>query len=93
MKRFLPQKPAPCVNGWKSIRPPQHGSWLNMAEIELAVLARQCLDRRMPTKELVTSEVAAWEAARNQTSMTVHWRFTTQDARITLKKLYPCVLP
>jgi hypothetical protein len=72
---------------------PKHGSWLNMAEIELSVLARQCLDRRMPDKAYVTAEVAAWEQARNQAGMTVNWRFTTQDARIKLKKLYPCVLP
>jgi DDE superfamily endonuclease len=72
---------------------PKHGSWLNMAEIELSVLARQCLDRRMPDKAYVTAEVAAWEQTRNQTGMTVDWRFTTEDARIKLKKLYPCVLP
>lgn len=72
---------------------PRHGSWLNMAEIELSVLARQCLSRRMPTKEYVTAQVAAWEEARNQAGRTVHWRFTTQDARIKLKKLYPVVLP
>lgn len=72
---------------------PKHGSWLNMAEIELSVLARQCLDRRMPTKEIVTAEVAAWEEARNRAGSTVNWRFTTEDARIKLKQLYPCVLP
>ena len=72
---------------------PKHGSWLNMAEIELSVLARQCLDRRLPAKEVVSAEVAAWEQARNTAATTVNWRFTTQDARIKLKKLYPCVLP
>ena len=72
---------------------PKHGSWLHMAEIELSVLARQCLDRRMPTKAVVTREVAAWEQDRNQAGTTVNWRFTTEDARIRLKKLYPCVLP
>lgn len=72
---------------------PKHGSWLNMAEIELSVLARQCLDRRMPDKALIISEVAAWEQARNRAGMTVNWRFTTEDARIKLKKLYPSILP
>jgi hypothetical protein len=72
---------------------PKHGSWLNMAEIELSVLARQCLDRRLPDKAYVTAEVAAWEEARNKAGMTVNWRFTTEDARIKLKKLYPCILP
>lgn len=72
---------------------PKHGSWLNMVEIELSVLARQCLDRRMPDKAYVTDEVAAWEQGRNQAGMRVNWRFTTADARIKLKKLYPCILP
>lgn len=72
---------------------PKHGSWLNMAEIELSVLARQCLDRRLPDKTFLTREVRAWEEARNQAGMTVNWHFTTQDARIKLKKLYPAILP
>lgn len=68
---------------------PQHGSWLNMAEIELSVLQRQCLDRRIPDQESLTREVAAWEHQRNQDAVQVNWRFTTEDARIKLKKLYP----
>jgi DDE superfamily endonuclease len=68
---------------------PKHGSWLNMAEIELAVLARQCLDRRVPDQETLTREVAAWEERRNGTPCTINWRFTTADARIKLKHLYP----
>jgi hypothetical protein len=70
---------------------PKHGSWLNMAEIELGVLSRQCLDRRIPEKELLASEVAAWEQRRNERQATVHWRFTTEDARIKLKRLYPSI--
>ena len=70
---------------------PKHGSWLNMAEIELSVLARQCLDRRIPDKETLKQEVAAWEEVRNRTAMTVDWRFTTADARIKLKRLYPSI--
>ena len=68
---------------------PKHGSWLNMAEIELSVLAGQCLDRRLADRATLTREVAAWEATRNATGRGVDWRFTTEDARIKLKHLYP----
>ncbi len=68
---------------------PKHGSWLNMAEIELHVLAGQCLDRRLPDQTTLTAEVAAWEASRNAADSAIDWRFTTADARIKLKHLYP----
>jgi hypothetical protein len=68
---------------------PKHGSWLNMAEIELSVLGRQCLGRRIQDQEVLTREVTAWEADRNRRSATMDWRFTTEDARIKLKRLYP----
>jgi DDE superfamily endonuclease len=68
---------------------PKHGSWLNMAEIELSILSRQCLDRRIPDRETLSAEAAAWEAARNATATGVDWRFTTDDARIKLTHLYP----
>jgi hypothetical protein len=68
---------------------PKHGSWLNMAETELSVLSGQCLDRRMESKELVVSEASSWEEERNRTEAKVRWRFTTEDARIKLEKLYP----
>ena len=68
---------------------PKHGSWLNMAEIELSVLSRQCLKRRIPDQPTLIQETAAWEARRNASGATVDWRFTTADARIKLKKLYP----
>ena len=68
---------------------PKHGSWLNIAEIELSVLARQCLDRRIADVATLTAEVAAWEQARNATSNGVDWRFTAENARIRLKHLYP----
>jgi len=68
---------------------PKHGSWLDMAEIELAVLASQCLDRRIASREVLAAEVAAWEAERNAAQVTTDWRFTTADARIKLKHLYP----
>ncbi len=68
---------------------PKHGSWLNMAETEIGVLSRQCLSQHIPTKELMCTEVASWEQKRNQAGATVNWQFTTADARIKLKKLYP----
>jgi transposase len=68
---------------------PKHGSWLNMAEIELSVLARQCLDRRIPDREALAGEVAAWERGRNAAMVGAAWQFTTADARVRLKKLYP----
>ena len=68
---------------------PKHGSWLNMAEIELSVLARQCLNRRLGDRARMEREVAAWTAARNAAVATIDWQFTTEDARIKLKRLYP----
>jgi hypothetical protein len=70
---------------------PKHGSWLNMAEIELSVLSRQCLKRRIADQEMLKKEVAAWERSRNRESAKVDWRFTTADARIKLKRLYPTI--
>ena len=70
---------------------PKHGSWLNMAEIELGVLARQCLDRRIPHQEILTQETEAWQGQRNRDTVRVDWRFTTQDARVKLKSLYPLI--
>jgi len=72
---------------------PKHGSWLNMAEIELSVMGRQCLAQRIPDKGMLTAEAAAWEERRNQHSIRIDWRFTTADARIKLKRLYPSILP
>jgi len=72
---------------------PKHGSWLNMAEIELSVFARQCLNRRIPDQDTLRHEVAALEAERNRSPSAVNWRFTTADARIKLKKLYPVIQP
>ena len=68
---------------------PKHGSWLNMAEIELSVLGRQCLSRRIPDQPKLRREVAAWEETRNTKASTIDWRFTTDGARIRLKRLYP----
>ena len=68
---------------------PKHGSWLDMAEIELGILSRQCLSRRIDNMEQLKREVAAWQAIRNTAEAKVSWRFTTDDARIKLKKLHP----
>src|SRR5262245_38411402 len=70
---------------------PKHGSWLNMAELELSVLQRQCLDRRLGDRVTMAAEVAAWVVARNSTTASIDWRFTTADARIKLKRLYPVI--
>ena len=70
---------------------PKHGSWLNMAECELAALAGQCLDRRISTIDTLREEIAAWEGPRNQHQTKIHWQFGTEVARIKLKRLYPFV--
>ena len=70
---------------------PKHGSWLNMAEIEIGVLSRQCLDRRLPDQNTLRWEINAWQNTRNQKAIRVDWRFTAEDARIKLKSLYPSI--
>jgi len=70
---------------------PTHGRWLHMAEIELSVLARQCLADRFPSQEALTAQVDAWLHERHQARVTINWRCTTDDARITLKRLYPSI--
>lgn len=70
---------------------PKHGSWLNMAEIELSVLGRQCLNRRIPDQDTLRNEIEAWVSDRNQAKAKMDWRFTTEDARVKLKKLYPTI--
>jgi hypothetical protein len=70
---------------------PRHGSWLKMAEIELSILARQCLNRRLHDRAMMEREVTAWAAARNGAATTIDWRFTTEEARIKPKRLYPVI--
>ena len=70
---------------------PKHGSWLNMAEIEFSVMERQCLNRRLGSFEVLSTEATAWALERNRQSRSVDWRFTTDDARIKLKQLYPSI--
>ena len=71
---------------------PEHASWLNVAEIELSVLTRQCLNRRLESKDEVERQVTAWQDKRNQANTTVRWHFTTADARIKLRRLYPEII-
>ena len=91
-KAFQPAEAKRILDKLEIHYTPKHGSWLNMAEIELSVLARQCLDRRIPDQETLQREVAAWKDKRNCQSRTIDWRFTTDDARIKLKRLYPSIL-
>jgi len=70
---------------------PKHGSWLDMAEIEIGVMVRQCLNRRISDQDALKREIKAWQDQRNQRGVRVDWRFTTQDARIKLKSLYPAI--
>jgi hypothetical protein len=72
---------------------PKHGSWLNIAEIELSALSRQCLDQRIPDAEILKREVETWKACRNDAKTRVRWRFTTANARIKLHRLYPSIKP
>ncbi len=85
---FEPPEARRSIERLEMVYTPKHGSWLNIAEIE-NVLGRQCLGRRIPDKPTLTREVAAWEAQRNADQVKVDWRFTTADARIKLKRLYP----
>lgn len=70
---------------------PKHGSWLDMAESEIGVLSRQCMDRRIPDKQTLTDEVAAWESQRNKNHTKANWQFTNETARIKLRQLYPAL--
>ncbi|MFQ5491453.1 MAG: IS630 family transposase, partial [Phycisphaerae bacterium] len=70
---------------------PKHGSWLDMAEIELGILGRQCLARRIDNRNELTREVSAWETKRNAVNAKANWRFTMNDARIRLRRLYPSI--
>ncbi len=90
-KAFPPELAHSLLSKLEFIYTPKHGSWLNMAECEFSVLARQCLDRRIADRETLTQEVEQWEQIRNENTKPVDWRFTTEQARIKLKRLYPNV--
>lgn len=86
---FKPIEAKKLWDRFEFVYTPKHGSWLNMSEIELNVLMGQCLNRRIETIEKVESETKAWEQARNNKNAKINWQFTTNDARIKLKRLYP----
>jgi len=88
---FNPKKAKALLDRFEFVYTPKHGSWLNMAEIELRVLSTQCLNRRLETITEVRSEVAAWEKERNNKNSKINWRFTTEKARIKLLHLYPSI--
>ena len=86
---FDPQEARRLCQRFEFHYTPKHGSWLNMAETELSILARQCLNRRIPDQKTLKKEVKAWEKKRNQKCLTIRWRFTTENARVKLSQLYP----
>ena len=86
---FDPQEARRLCQRFEFHYTPKHGSWLNMAETELSILARQCLNRRISDQVTLKKEVKAWEQERNQKCSTIRWRFTTEDARVKLSQLYP----
>ena len=86
---FTPEKAKALWDRFEFVYTPKHGSWLNMAEIELNVLTQQCLNRRLSKISEVKSEVDAWQIHRNNRNAMINWQFTTKDARIKLRRLYP----
>ena len=93
---YLAFPPAEAKRLWDKLEvhpTPKHGSWLNVAELELSALGRRCLDRRIPDRETLATAVTAWVTERNAAAVTVDWQFTTADARIKLKHLYPTLTP
>lgn len=88
---FIPEEAKRLRDRFEFVYTPKHGSWLNMAEIELHVLNGQCLNRRIPTIEEIASEVDAWQNHRNNKNAKIDWQFTNEKARIKLKRLYPSI--
>jgi hypothetical protein len=88
---FEPSEAKRLIDRFEFVFTPKHGSWLNMAEIELHILNKQCLNRHIATMEEMKSEVEAWQTTRNNKESTINWQFTSKDARIKLKRLYPSI--
>jgi hypothetical protein len=88
---FAPEEARRLIERLEVHHTPKHGSWLNMAETELSVLTKQCLDRRIGSQDELRAEVTAWEQRRNMAKCRVDWQFTTADARVKLKRLYPSI--
>ncbi len=91
-KAFEPKEARRILDRLEFCYTPKHGSWLNMAEIELSILGRQCLNRRIMDMHTIKHEVDRWQQGRNNNASPMNWRFKTDDARIKLKKLYPTVI-
>ncbi len=89
---FRPELARALLDKLEFIYTPVHGSWLNMAEIELSALARQCLNQRIPNQDKLKELIAAWQKQRNLKSVKIDWRFSLKNARIKLKKLYPTII-
>ena len=90
---FPPEEARRLIDKLEVHYTPKHGSWLHRAEIERGVVRQQCLDRRIPDFSTLTDEVAAWQSNRNAAQVKVDWQFTTADARVKLKRLYPILEP
>jgi len=88
---YLPKEAKRLCDRFEFVYTPKHGSWLNMAEIELNVLSKQCLNRHIDSLEKIKKEVDAWQKTRNNKNSKINWQFTTKDARLKLKKLYPSI--
>ncbi len=88
---YAPEEAKRIWDRFEFVYTPKHGSWLNMAEIELNVLMRQCLNRRIDKLKIMKEEVVAWETHRNNMNAKINWQFTTADARVKLKRLYPSI--
>jgi len=91
-KAFAPEEARRILDRLEIHYTPKHGSWLNMAEIEFSILSKQCLNRRIPDQQSMKKEISIWEKERNGHSTPMKWRFTTEDARIKLAKLYPTIV-
>lgn len=89
---YPPERARSIAEKLEAVRTPRHGSWLNIAECELSVLTRQGLDKRVPDRQTLQEQVKAWYSRRNQKQTRVNWQFTTKDARVKLKKLYPAII-
>ncbi|MCJ8165964.1 transposase [Pontibacter sp. E15-1] len=89
---YSPERARSIIEKLEVVRTPKHGSWLNIAECELSVLTRQGLDKRVPDRQTLQQQVKAWYSQRNQKQTRVNWQFTTKDARVKLKKLYPAII-
>lgn len=88
---YPPEKAKALIDRFEFIYTPKHGSWLNMAEIELNVMQKQCLNRRIPDIRMLSNQVLAWTKARNNKECRINWQFTAQDSRVKLKRLYPTI--